>query len=80
VKANVVRLATIVVGLISVVVAFVDRLPTDIPATIMRFHHSNSADQGALQLVGQAALLFDACLQLPAWLDWKAGSKEVPPK
>jgi hypothetical protein len=32
VKANVVRLATIVVGMTSVVVAFVDRLPTDIPA------------------------------------------------
>lgn len=31
-KANVVRLATVVVGLVSVVVAFVDRLPTDIPA------------------------------------------------
>jgi hypothetical protein len=32
VKANVVRLATVVAGLVSVVVAFVDRLPTDIPA------------------------------------------------
>jgi hypothetical protein len=32
VKANVVRLATVVVGVASVVVAFVDRLPTDIPA------------------------------------------------
>jgi hypothetical protein len=32
VKANVVRLATVVAGVASVVVAFVDRLPTDIPA------------------------------------------------
>ncbi len=30
-KANVVRLATVVVGLVSVIVAFVDRIPTDIP-------------------------------------------------
>jgi hypothetical protein len=32
VKANVVRLATVVVGLVSVVVAVVDRIPRDIPA------------------------------------------------
>jgi hypothetical protein len=32
VKANVVRIATVVVGLVAVVVAFVDRIPADIPA------------------------------------------------
>jgi hypothetical protein len=32
VKVNVVRIATVVVGLVSILVAFADRIPTDIPA------------------------------------------------
>jgi hypothetical protein len=60
VKANVVRLATVVVGLASVVVAFVDRLPTDIPAYAFGDAWVLRAERGAALL----AILFIAFVVL----------------
>jgi hypothetical protein len=64
VKANVVRLATVVVGLVSIVVALVDRIPTDIPVYAFGDALVLRAERGLALL----AILFIASDPMCWWL------------